>query len=109
MRRLPDGAAVLDEKRLRRFVPNLKAFRDGVRQLPILKHENDAADQVTCAIDEIRELLVGLHGDSALRAMLENEDWISTRTLKKLFKILLSHQLNHHEIRLADRRLNEER
>ena len=72
MRRVPDDPAILDKEGLRRLVPEAETDGNLIRQFAILDDENDAAREGAGALHKIRQLLVGLGADRALRAMLEN-------------------------------------
>ena len=89
MRRVPNDPAILDEKGLRRLVPDAETDGNRVRQSAILDDENDAARQAAKAFGEAGELLVHLRADRTLRAMLENKNGFGLRPLQELFEVLI--------------------
>jgi hypothetical protein len=86
---VPHDAAIFNQQRLRRLVPDSETLRYGIGQPAILDDENDAAGQIAIAFQEIDKLCVHLHADRTLRAMLKNENGIGFRTLEKFFEILI--------------------
>ena len=72
MSRMPDGLAVFDDNRLRRFMPDLEAFRNAIRQAPIFDDKHQTGKQFRIRFRKTFELGVDVGTYRALRAMLEN-------------------------------------
>ena len=86
---MPGCPAVFNDDRLGRLVPYVQSFRNCVRQAAIFDDENQSTVKFAGRFDKVRELLVDLGTDRALRAMLENEDWSGFRSIQQLFEILV--------------------
>ena len=86
---MPGYAAIFNNNRLGRFMPELESFGNCVRHAAVLDNQHEAAGDIRRGSRKVLKLLVGLRADRALRAMLENENGIGFRALQKLFEILL--------------------
>ena len=82
MRSMPNDAAVLDDKSLRRFVTHTEPFGDRVGQAPVFNYPDGAANKIIGAFDEGSNFLIGLRADRTLRAMLENNNGIDFRPVQ---------------------------
>ena len=81
MRGIPRRAAVFDNDRLRRFMPDPQTRCHRIRQFPVFDNENQSTIEIFGRLCEMLELLVDGAADRALRAMLENEYGIGLRSL----------------------------
>src|SRR5438876_3333033 len=79
VRRIPDGLSLFDDDRLRRFVPDLKTFRNRIRQTPIFDNKHQTGNQFGSRFRKIFEVGVHVRAYWALRAMLENKNRIGFR------------------------------
>jgi hypothetical protein len=95
--------ASVDDDGLGSLVFDTKPLGDGVGNIPIFQHGNDARLHVCGAPHEGLERLQGAFAQSALRAMLENQNWIRLRSLDERVEIFLPSQLMNHDFRLAAR------
>jgi hypothetical protein len=86
---VPHNASVFDKECLRRFMPHAESLGDCIRDTAIFDHAHSSTSHAAGAFNEAGELFVGLHADSALRAMLENYDGIGFRPLQKVFEITI--------------------
>ena len=83
-------------------MPDFEPLRNGVRQAAVFDDENHAVRDVARGIHKFREVVVGLGAYRALRAMLENENGIGSRSLEKLFKISFLTHIDYHIFRVTD-------
>ena len=103
MRRMPDGSSVFDDDRLRRLVPDLEAFRNRIRQMPIFNNKHQTGIQIRSRFRKTFEVGVDVGANWALRAMLENKNRIGFRPLENFIEISIFAQLKYHVFRVTDR------
>src|SRR5438094_7475608 len=103
VRRMPDGLAVFDDNRLRRFMPDLEAFRNAIRQAPIFDDKYYTGKKFGSRFRKTLEVGVDVTAYRALRAMLENKNRIGFRPLENFIEISIFAQHKYHVFRVPDR------